>query len=72
MANANPIEVVCKTFINGQEAKNYSTSQLYDLIAEQEAAIKKLEALENKPKKLLKEIEERKAGIQLLVDYIDA
>lgn len=34
--------------------------------------IKRLEAIENKPKKLVAEIGERRAGIKALVDYLDS
>lgn len=68
----NAIEITTKTLINGQDIKGLTDSQIYSLIADQEAEIKKLEAIENKPKRLVNEIEKRKAGIKALVDYLDS
>lgn len=68
----NAIEITTKTLINGQDIKGLTDSQIYSLIADQEAEIKKLEAIENKPKRLVAEIEKRKAGIKALVDYLDS
>lgn len=38
----------------------------------QEAQVEELEKIKTKPKKLVNEIEKRKAGIQALVDYLDS
>ena len=66
------IDVKTKTFVNGIDVTTLTNAQVFDLIAEQEAAIKKLEGIEAKPKLLVKEIEERKAGIAALVAHLDA
>ena len=66
------IEITTKTLVNGIDVKDLDDSAIYDLIARQEAEIKRLEAIENKPKKLVAEIEKRRAGIKALVDYLDS
>lgn len=66
------IDIKTKTFVNGNDVATLTNAQVFDLIAEQEAAIKKLEGIEAKPKLLVKEIEERKAGIAALVAHLDA
>lgn len=66
------IDIKTKTFVNGIDVTTLTNAQVFDLIAEQEAAIKKLEGIEAKPKLLVKEIEERKAGIAALVAHLDA
>lgn len=66
------INITTKTFINGEDVANMSDSQVYDLIAQQEKDIEKLESIKHKPKKLVKEIEDRKAGIAALVAYLDS
>ena len=71
-ATKTPIEITTKTLINGVDVKDYTDSQIYTLIAGQEADIKELEKIEAKPKKLVAEIEKRKAGIAALVTYLDS
>lgn len=44
----------------------------WEKIAHQEAAIKELDGIENKPASLVDEIATRKAGIQALVTYLDS
>lgn len=66
------IKVETKTFINGSDAKNFTSAQVYDMIAAQEASIEKLDAIQNKPKSLQAEIAERRAGIAALVAHLDA
>jgi hypothetical protein len=68
-----PVTLVTKIFIDatGTDVDTLTNPQIYDLIASQEAAIKKLEVIENKPKRLQKEIEARKAGIAALVAHLD-
>lgn len=70
--NATPIEITTKTFVNGQDIKAMSDAQVYELIASEEAKIKELEKIETKPKKLVAEIERRRAGIKDLVTYLDS
>lgn len=66
------IEVTTKTLVNGIDVSTLTNAQVFDLIAEQENAIKKLEGIDAKPKLLVKEIEDRKAGIAALVGYLDS
>lgn len=66
------IKITTKTLVNGTDVKELDDSTIYNLIADQEAEIKRLEAIENKPKKLVAEIGERRAGIKALVDYLDS
>lgn len=66
------IDIETKTFVNGINVTTMTNAQVFDLIAEQEAAIAKLEGIQAKPKLLVKEIEERKAGIAALVAHLDA
>lgn len=66
-----PIVITTKTLVNGQDIAEMADSQVYDLIARQEADIKELEKIEAKPKKLVAEIEKRRAGIAALVAHLD-
>lgn len=70
--NANPIEISTKTFVNGQDIASMSDAAIYDLIASEEAKINELQKIENKPKKLLAEINRRSKGIVDLVAYLDS
>lgn len=72
ITNTAAIEITTKTLVNGLDISNFKDSEIYDLIAAQEAEIDKLDAIKTKPKKLVAEIEKRKAGIQALVDYLDS
>lgn len=66
------IDITTKTLVNGTDIKDMADSQVYDLIASQEAAIADLEKINAKPKKLVAEIDKRKAGIAALVAYLDS
>lgn len=66
------IKITTKTFANGEDIATMADSDIYDLIARQEAAIKELEKIETKPKKLVAEITERREGITALVAYLDS
>lgn len=66
------IEITTKTLVNGKDVATMSDSEVYDLIAAQESKIRELEKIETKPKKLVAEIEKRRAGIQALVSYLDS
>lgn len=57
--------------INGQDANEFKNEQLYALIREQELAVTELEKITARPKSLTKEIEDRKAGIAALVEFMD-
>lgn len=66
------IEVTTKTLVNGVDIKDFKDSEIYDLIAAQEAEIARLEAIKAKPKKLVAEIAKRQEGIAALVAYLDS
>ena len=66
------IKIETKTFVNGTDITSWSDGDIYNLIAQQEKDIEKLEDIQNKPKRLENEIAERKAGIQALVDHLNA
>lgn len=68
----NTIKIETRTFVNGTDLKGMPKSAIYDMIAQQEAAIEKLEAIKNKPTMLKKEIAERQAGIDALVAHLDS
>lgn len=72
MTRSIPIEITTKTFMNGVDLGTRPDAEIYDAIAQQEADIKLLEAIENKPKKLVAEIAKRKAGIAALVAHLDS
>lgn len=65
------ITITTKTFANGNDVATMSDGEIYNLIAAQEAEIRELEKIHNKPKRLLKELESRQAGVKALVDYLD-
>lgn len=69
---SKPIEITTKTLINGSDISGYSDAELYEMIASEEKKIAELNKIENKPKRLIAEIEKRKAGIQALVNYLDS
>lgn len=60
-----------QTLVNGQNIKNLTDDQLFDLIAKEEAAIKALRAIENKPQKLKDRINKMQADIEHLIRLID-
>jgi hypothetical protein len=69
---ALPIKMTVKTLMNGIDLATLDKSQVFDIIAEQEGEIAKLSKIENKPIDLEREIAARKAGIQKLVDHLNA
>lgn len=69
---AKPIDITTKTLINGRDIKELSDSEVFQLIADEEARIAELEKIKAQPKKLVAEIEKRKAGIAALVAHLDA
>lgn len=69
---AKPIDITTKTLINGRDIKELSDSEVFQLIADEEARIAELEKIKAQPKKLVAEIEKRKAGIATLVAHLDA
>jgi len=68
----NAIKITTKTLVNGQDVTDFTDSQIFDLIAQQEKAIEKLREIKAQPKKLVKELTERQAGIDALVTYLDS
>jgi len=72
MSYTTNITIEHRTLVNGRNIKDYKDAEVYDLIGQQEAEVERLEKIKNKPKMLVKEIADRKAGIQALVDYLDA
>lgn len=60
-----------QTLINGQNIKNLTDDQLFDLIADEEAKIKALRAIENKPQKLKDRLNKMQADIDHLIRLID-
>ena len=68
----NAIKITTKTLVNGQDVTEFTDSQIFDLIAQQEKAIEKLREIKAQPKKLVKELTERQAGIDALVAYLDS
>lgn len=69
---AMTIKIESKTFFNGQDIANFTDDQLFGHISQAENEIKKLEAIETKPKKLEKKIADLKEGINALAAAIDA
>ena len=65
------ITLTTKHYINGTDISSLSNAQLFQLIAQQEASIKELEAITNKPNSLTKEIADRKASIDTLVAFLN-
>lgn len=68
---ANPIKIETQLLIDGSPLKEFSDDSLFSIISEQEAAIKKYEAIENRPKALEAKIAAIRAGIAALVEAID-
>lgn len=69
---SNTITVEQRTFVNNVDVSKMTDREIYSLISQAEAEIKSLELIENKPKRLQKDIEDRKAGIKALVEHLDA
>lgn len=60
-----------RVLINGRDATDMTDTQIFNLIGELEGKIKKLEAIEAKPKKLMAAIVGMKEDIAKLVEYVD-
>lgn len=65
------IKIETRIFVNGQDVTGLKDDDLYQLIADQEKAISELEKIQTKPKRLQKEIDDRRAGIEALVKMLD-
>ena len=61
-----------RTFIDGSDGAYMADEAIFNRIAQLEDAIKKLELISNKPKKLLAQIEKHKQDITALVTYVDS
>lgn len=68
--NTTPVETI--TYIFGRPSKDVSDADIFSGIAQLEAEIKRLDAIQNKPKKLVAQIEKLQADIQNLVTIADA
>lgn len=67
-----PITITTKTFVGETDISTLADSTIYEMIAKEETNIRELEKLEAKPKRLLAEIDKRKAGITALVAHLDS
>ena len=65
------IIVTTQVNINGVNADTYSDATLFAMIQQQEAEIKNLQSITNKPQSLLAEIAARQAGIDSLVAFMN-
>ena len=65
------IIVTTQVNINGVNADTYSDATLFHMIQQQEAEIKNLRSITNKPQSLLAEIAARQAGIDSLVAFMN-
>lgn len=65
------INITTQVNINGVNADTYSDAALFVMIQQQEAEIKNLQSITNKPQSLLAEIAARQAGIDSLVAFMD-
>lgn len=65
------MEIQHQTLVNGRNIKDMTDDQLFDLIADEEAKIKALRAIENKPQKLKDRINKMQADIEHLIKLID-
>ena len=65
------MEIQNQTLINGRNIKDMTDDQLFDLIAAEEAKIKALRAIENKPQKLKDRINKMQKDIETLIQLID-
>jgi hypothetical protein len=66
------IAITNKTLIGGVDASQLTDEQIFQLIARKENEIKTWETIQARPKKLQAIIDEAKADIQKLVDFVDA
>lgn len=68
---SKPITIATTTFVNGTDISKMADSEVFDLIASEEAVIEGLKKIKAQPKKLVAEIAKREAGIEALVAYLD-
>lgn len=67
-----PITITTTTFVNGADISKMADSEVFGLIASEEAVIEDLKKIKAQPKKLVAEIAKREAGIAALVAYLDS
>lgn len=65
------LQLKTRTLLNGANADSMHDDELFDLISNTEREIKRMEEIENKPKKLEAKIAERRDEIKKLVNFID-
>lgn len=66
------ITITTTTFVNGADISKMADSEVFGLIASEEAVIEDLKKIKAQPKKLVAEIAKREAGIAALVAYLDS
>lgn len=72
MSQTQPSFFEVKQFVNGKDIATMSNHEIYNAIQSMETYIKNLETIENKPKALVKELEEARAEIKALVEFMDS
>lgn len=70
-SNSNAPLIARKVFIRGVDASTLTNETIFSHIAGVEAEIKKLDQIETKPKTLQKQIEDMRASVQELADFVD-
>lgn len=65
------MKIETATFVNGQRVDQLTEDQLFDIIAKEEAAMKSLQSIVNKPQKLKDRINKMQADIDHLITLID-
>ena len=61
-----------KHYLNGKDITNLENIEIYREIAREESALKALSEVQNKPKRLVAEIESRTAELKAFVAFLDA
>lgn len=65
------LKLTTRHFLNGKDVADLHLSQIYEAISQAESQIRELEKIENKPKRLVKEIDQRRADLKALVEFLD-
>jgi len=65
------VKIENRLYYNDTNVADLSDEAVFSRIAQAEKEVTKLEAIEHKPKSLIKQIELLKEGIQSLVDFVD-
>lgn len=69
--NTMQLKLTTRHFLNGKDVADLHLSQIYEAISQAESQIRELEKIENKPKRLVKEIDQRRADLKALVEFLD-